>query len=65
MALFNPAEDGREVARYRDMRIARVVVMLLPEARDTMLPIPDRWAGRMAPQRGAAAPASGERRQQS
>ena len=45
VALFNPAEDGREVARYRDMRIARVVVMLPPEARDTMLPIPDRWAG--------------------
>ncbi|MBV8407677.1 MAG: LLM class F420-dependent oxidoreductase [Alphaproteobacteria bacterium] len=44
VTLFNPAEDEVELARYRDMGIARVVVMLLSEPRDTMLPILDRWA---------------------
>ena len=31
VTLFNPAEDASELARYRDMGIARVVVMLLSE----------------------------------
>jgi hypothetical protein len=44
VTLFNPAEDEAELARYRDMGITRVVVMLLSEPRDTMLPILDRWA---------------------
>ena len=44
VTLFNPAEDAGELARYRDMGIARVVVMLLSEERDKILPILDRWA---------------------
>jgi hypothetical protein len=42
--LFNPAEDQGELARYRDMGIARVVPMLLSETSDKILPILDRWA---------------------
>jgi hypothetical protein len=42
--LFNPAEEAGELARYRDMGVARVVVMLLSEERDKILPILDRWA---------------------
>ena len=44
VTLFNPAEDAGELARYRDMGIARVVPMLLSEERDKILPILDRWA---------------------
>ena len=44
VTLFNPAEDQGELARYRDMGVARVVVMLLSEERDKILPILDRWA---------------------
>jgi hypothetical protein len=44
VTLFNPAEDQGELARYRDMGIARVVVMLLSEPRDKTLPVLDRWA---------------------
>jgi hypothetical protein len=44
VTLFNPAEDEGELARYRDMGIARVVPMLLSEERDKILPVLDRWA---------------------
>ena len=44
VTLFNPAEDEGELARYRDMGVARVVVMLLSEERDKILPVLDRWA---------------------
>ena len=44
VTLFNPAEDAGELARYRDMGVARVVVMLPSEERDKILPILDRWA---------------------
>ena len=44
VTLFNPAEDEGELARYRDMGVARVVVMLLSEPRDQILAVLDRWA---------------------
>ena len=44
VTLFNPAEDEGELACCRDMSVARVVVMLLSEERDKILPILDRWA---------------------
>jgi len=44
VTLFNPAEDEGELARYRDMGIARVVPMLLSEERDKILAILDCWA---------------------
>ncbi len=44
VTLFNPAEDEGQLARYRDMGIARVVPMLLSETRDKILPVLDRWA---------------------
>jgi hypothetical protein len=44
VTLFNPPEDAGQLARYRDLGIARVVVMLLSEERDKILPILDRWA---------------------
>lgn len=44
MTLFNPPEDADELARWRDMGIARAVVMLLSEPSDKILPILDRWA---------------------
>ena len=44
VTLFNPAEDEGELARYRDMGIARVVPFLLSEPRDKILPVLDRWA---------------------
>jgi probable F420-dependent oxidoreductase len=44
ITLFNPAEDADQLARYRDMGVARVVVMLLSEPSDKILPILDRWA---------------------
>jgi probable F420-dependent oxidoreductase len=44
VTLFNPVEDADQLARYRDRGIARVVVMLLSEPRDKILPVLDRWA---------------------
>ena len=44
ITLFNPPEDADELARWRDMGIARAVVMLLSEPSDKILPILDRWA---------------------
>ena len=44
VTMFNPPEDADELARWRDMGIARVVVMLLSEEEDKILPILDRWA---------------------
>jgi alkanesulfonate monooxygenase SsuD/methylene tetrahydromethanopterin reductase-like flavin-dependent oxidoreductase (luciferase family) len=44
VTLLNPAEDEGELARYRDMGVARVVPMLLSEPRDKILPVLDRWA---------------------
>jgi hypothetical protein len=44
ITLFNPDEDAGQLARYRDMGVARVVVMLLSEPGDKILPILDRWA---------------------
>jgi probable F420-dependent oxidoreductase len=44
ITLFNPAEDADQLARYRDMGVARVVVMLLSEPSEKILPILDRWA---------------------
>jgi probable F420-dependent oxidoreductase len=44
ITLFNPAEDADQLARYRDVGVARVVVMLLSEPSDQILPILDRWA---------------------
>jgi probable F420-dependent oxidoreductase len=44
ITLFNPTEDADELARYRDVGVARVVVMLLSEPSDKILPILDRWA---------------------
>ena len=44
VTLFNPAEDADQLVRYRDAGIARVVVMLLSEPRDKILPVLDRWA---------------------
>jgi hypothetical protein len=37
-------KDAGELARYRDMGVARVVPMLLSEKSDKILPILDRWA---------------------
>ena len=44
VTLFNPAEDESELARYRDMGIARIVPFLPSEPRDQILPVLDRWA---------------------
>jgi probable F420-dependent oxidoreductase len=44
VTLFNPAEDAGELARYSEMGVARVVVMLLLETSDKIMPILDRWA---------------------
>jgi probable F420-dependent oxidoreductase len=44
VTLFNPPEDARELLRYRDLGIARVVVFLMSEESDKILPILDRWA---------------------
>ncbi len=45
ITMFNPAEDADQLARWRDMGIARAVVMLPSEASDQILPVLDRWAG--------------------
>jgi hypothetical protein len=37
VTLFNPGEDEGELARDRDMGVARVVVMLLSEEREKIL----------------------------
>jgi alkanesulfonate monooxygenase SsuD/methylene tetrahydromethanopterin reductase-like flavin-dependent oxidoreductase (luciferase family) len=44
ITVFNPPEDADELARYRDMGVSRVVIMLLSEPSDAILPILDRWA---------------------
>ena len=44
ITLFTPAADASELARYRDLGIARVVVLLMSEESDKILPILDRWA---------------------
>jgi len=44
VTLFNPDEDAGQLGRYRDMGVARVVVMLMSEPADKILPILDRWA---------------------
>ena len=44
VTMFNPPEDAGELARWRDIGIARVVVMLLSEEKDKILPVLDRWA---------------------
>ena len=44
VTLFNPPEDAGELLRYRDLGIARVVVLLMSEETDKILPILDRWA---------------------
>jgi alkanesulfonate monooxygenase SsuD/methylene tetrahydromethanopterin reductase-like flavin-dependent oxidoreductase (luciferase family) len=43
VTLLNPAEDAGALARYRDMGVARLVVMLLSEPSDKIPPIRDRW----------------------
>ncbi len=45
ITMFNPDEDADQLARWRDMGIARAVVMLPSEASDKILPVLDRWAG--------------------
>ena len=44
VTLFGAAEDADRLARYRDLGIARVVVMLPSESRDKIVPTLDRWA---------------------
>jgi hypothetical protein len=44
VTLFNPDEDATQLAHYRDMGVARIVVMLMSEPADKILPILDRWA---------------------
>jgi hypothetical protein len=44
ITLFNPPEDVGELARWRDLGVARAVIMLLSEPREQILPILDRWA---------------------
>jgi alkanesulfonate monooxygenase SsuD/methylene tetrahydromethanopterin reductase-like flavin-dependent oxidoreductase (luciferase family) len=44
VTLFNPLEDAGELLRYRDAGVVRVVVMLMSEESDKILPILDRWA---------------------
>jgi probable F420-dependent oxidoreductase len=44
VTLFGATEDADRLAHYRDLGIARVVVMLPSAKSDTVLPILDRWA---------------------
>ncbi len=44
VTLFGASEDADRLARYRDLGIARMVVMLPSGNRDQILPILDRWA---------------------
>jgi probable F420-dependent oxidoreductase len=43
VTLFGPAEDADRLARYRDLGVARVVVMLQSAESDVVLPVLDRW----------------------
>ncbi|MGH7046570.1 MAG: LLM class F420-dependent oxidoreductase [Stellaceae bacterium] len=45
ITMFNPEEDADQLARWRDLGIARAVVMLPSEPSDKILPVLDRWAG--------------------
>ena len=45
VTLFNPDEDADQLARYRDLGVARVVVMLMSEPAGRILPVLDRWSG--------------------
>ena len=45
VTMFNPPEDEKELARWRDLGIVRAVVMLPSEGKDQILPVLDRWAG--------------------
>jgi probable F420-dependent oxidoreductase len=44
ITMFNPEEDADQLARWRDLGVARVVVMLPSESSDKILPVLDRWA---------------------
>jgi probable F420-dependent oxidoreductase len=44
VTLFGATEDAERLVRYRDLGIARVVVMLPSVRSDQMLPTLDRWA---------------------
>jgi probable F420-dependent oxidoreductase len=44
VTLFGATEDAERLVRYRDLGIARVVVMLPSVETDQMLPMLDRWA---------------------
>jgi probable F420-dependent oxidoreductase len=45
VTIFGAGEDADRLQRYRDLGIARAVVMLPSASSDTVLPILDRWAG--------------------
>jgi probable F420-dependent oxidoreductase len=44
VTLFGAPEDAHQLARYRDLGIARMVLMLPSGESDRILPILDRWA---------------------
>ena len=44
VTLFGAPEDADRLAGYRDLGIARMVVMLPSGGSDRILPILDRWA---------------------
>ena len=44
VTVFAAGEDADLLKRYRDLGVARVVVHLLPEKADAVLPVLDRWA---------------------
>jgi probable F420-dependent oxidoreductase len=44
VTLFGASENAERLGRYRDLGIARVVVMLPSVKSDQMLPVLDRWA---------------------
>jgi len=44
VTIFNPGEDADQLARLRDIGIARVVVMAKSQPKDEILPLLDRWA---------------------
>jgi hypothetical protein len=45
-------DDPEKLKRFRDLGAARVVVTLMSEKRDQLLPILDRWAGYIRQLRG-------------
>jgi hypothetical protein len=45
-------DDPEKLKRFRDLGAARVVVTLMSETRDQLLPILDRWAGYIRQLRG-------------